>query len=86
MEVVFQYMSAKETKLSRFTEGRMSLLEIGRNLDKSQIDFEKKNFPLSNYNQVLIRMMPMKQTQERRNDRALGLVYEFSNILSQAVT
>ena len=43
VEVVFQqYMSAKETKLSRFTEGRMSLLEIGRNLDKSQIDFEKK--------------------------------------------
>ena len=46
MEVVFQqYMSAKKplvSKLSRFTEGRMSLLEIGRNLDKSQIDFEKK--------------------------------------------
>ena len=30
-----QYMSEKETKLSRFTEGRMSLLENGRNLDKS---------------------------------------------------
>ena len=81
MEVVFQqYMSAKETKLSRFTEGRMSLLEIGRNLDKSQIDFEKK-FPLSNYTQVMIRIMPMKQPQERGNDRALGIVYEFSNMV-----
>ena len=73
------------SKLSRFTEGRMSLLDIGRNLDKSQIAFEKK-LSFSNYTQVLIRMMPMKQPQERRNDRALGLVYEFSNILSQAHT
>ena len=44
-----QYMSAKETKLSRFTEGRMSLLEIGRNLDKSQIDFKKKLSPFYLY-------------------------------------
>ena len=69
------------SKLSRFTEGRMRLLEIGRNLDQSRNDFEKKNFPLFNYTQVLIRIMPMKQPQERGKDRALGLVYEFLNMV-----